>query len=96
LLAAADLLEEAAAVVVAGEQAHPFSRTLAAAATATADPAVVVVRAAAPYALPPTHPAFGKPAGSTGAVAYICRRNVCGLPIVDGDALRHALTARAG
>jgi uncharacterized protein YyaL (SSP411 family) len=96
LLAAADLLEEAATVVVAGERLHPFSRTLAAAAVASADPAVVVVRAYAPDALPQTHPAFGKPAGSTGAVAYVCRRNVCGLPIMDGEAVRSALTARAG
>jgi uncharacterized protein len=89
LLAAADLLEEATSVVIAGE----FSPLLAA-ALAAPDPAVVVLRAADTSALPPDHPAFGKTAGPHGAAAYVCRRNVCGLPITDPSALSRALRTR--
>ena len=85
LLAAADLLEEAATVVIAGDPAHPLAQALAAAALAAADPAVVVLRAPSPDSLPADHPAFGKSAGSEGAAAYVCRRNVCGMPMADGD-----------
>jgi hypothetical protein len=91
LLAAADLLEEGAAVVIAGEPAQE----LAAAALGTADPAVAMLRAAGLDALPPSHPAYGKSAGTEGAVAYVCRRQVCGLPITDAGVLTAALSARS-
>jgi uncharacterized protein len=90
LLAAADLLEEAATVVIAGDATQP----LATAALTAADPAVVVLRVSGLDALPAEHPAFGKSAGAVGATAYVCRRNVCGLPIVDARALATALSAR--
>jgi uncharacterized protein YyaL (SSP411 family) len=89
LLAAADLLEEAATVVIAGDSAP-----LLAAALGAPDPAVVVLRAADTSALPPDHPAFGKTAGPSGTVAFVCRRNVCGLPISDPSALSQAMRAR--
>jgi uncharacterized protein YyaL (SSP411 family) len=89
LLAAADLLEEAASVVIAGESA-----ALLAAALRAPDPAVVLLRAAGPAMLPTDHPAFGKTAGPDGAVAYVCRRNVCSLPIADPSALSQALRTR--
>ncbi len=91
LLAAADMLEEGAAVVIAGEPA----RELVAAALGTADPAVAMLRAASLDAVPASHPAYGKSAGTEGAVAYVCRRQVCGLPISDAGALRAALSARS-
>ena len=91
LLAAADMLEEGAAVVIAGEPA----RELVAAALGTADPAVAMLRAAGFDALPASHPAYGKSAGTEGAVAYVCRRQVCGLPITDAGALTAALSARS-
>jgi uncharacterized protein YyaL (SSP411 family) len=89
LLASADLLEEAATVVIAGDAAP-----LLAAALSAPDPAVVVLRAADTSALPPDHPAFGKTAGPLGTIAYVCRRNVCGLPISDPLALSQALRTR--
>jgi uncharacterized protein len=95
VLASADLLEEAASVVIAGDPSHPLAQTLAAAALGAADPAVVVLRAPSPGALPTDHPAFGKTAGPEGAAAYVCRRNVCGLPMVDGAALAASLAVRA-
>ncbi|MGE0420388.1 MAG: thioredoxin domain-containing protein, partial [Acetobacteraceae bacterium] len=94
LLAAADLLEEAACVVVAGDPAHPRARSLLRAALAAPDPAVVVLRAAAPEALPPGHPAHGKGPGPDGPVAYLCRRGVCGLPIADAATLADRLRQR--
>jgi uncharacterized protein YyaL (SSP411 family) len=56
--------------------------------------AVVVLRAPETAVLPPGHPAFGKTAGPHEAVAYVCRRNVCGLPIADPADLSQALRTR--
>jgi uncharacterized protein len=92
LLAAADFLAEAASVVIVGEPAAgaPLLRT----ALSAPDPAVVVLRAPETIVLPPGHPAFGKTAGPHEAVAYVCRRNVCGLPIADPSDLSQALRTR--
>jgi uncharacterized protein YyaL (SSP411 family) len=90
LLGAADLLAEGASVVIAGNPTHPLARALAHAALAVPDPATVTLRAAQTDALGHEHPAFGKPVGSTDAVAYVCRRNACDLPIAD----RHLLALR--
>ena len=91
LLAAADLLEETATAVIVGQPADD----LTAAALAAPDPAVVVLRAGDTSSLAASHPAFGKPAAAEGAVAYVCRRMVCGLPIGKPDALAQALSVRA-
>ena len=96
LLAAADLLEEAATVVVAGDPVHPLARALAAAALGAADPAVVVLRAPSADALPAGHPAFGKSGLDGGAAAYVCRRGVCGLPTAGVEVLAGALSVRGG
>ena len=90
LLAAADTLEEAATVVISGAPSDP----LASVALAAPDPATVVLRAHDLAQLPPQHPAFGKPAATQGAVAYVCRRQVCGLPVSDAAALAASLAAR--
>lgn len=92
LLAAADLLQEAAEIVVVGEP-DAAARLLRVALSAP-DPAVVVLRASDTAALPSEHPAFGKTARAQGAVVYVCRRNVCGLPIDDPSYLSQALRAR--
>ena len=95
LLSAADLLEEAATVVVAGDPADRRAQALTAAALRAPDPSVVVLRAANPNALPDGHPAFGKgPVAGTPA-AYVCRRSVCGLPVTDVSALQGQLAARS-
>jgi hypothetical protein len=99
LLAAADLLAEAASVVVVGSsvarvQGGPVQAALVQAALRAPDPAVVVLRADHTDALPPGHPAFGKTAGANDAVAYLCRRAGCGLPIADPAALSQALCTR--
>ncbi|HUB46837.1 MAG TPA: thioredoxin domain-containing protein, partial [Acetobacteraceae bacterium] len=90
LLAAADLLEEAATVVVVGDP--KAAESLAKAALSSPDPAVVVLRTDSPDGLPPQHPAYGKTAAPSGAAAYICRRQVCGLPVNEPAALAETLT----
>ena len=94
LLAAADLLEEAACVVVASDAAGPRALELVSAALRAADPAVVVVRAWGTGTLAADHPAFGKAAGPGRAVAFVCRGGVCGLPIDNTAALVQALAGR--
>jgi uncharacterized protein YyaL (SSP411 family) len=53
-----------------------------------------VLRARSLDLLPANHPAFGKTTGAQGPTAYVCRRNVCGLPLTDGAMLAKALSAR--
>jgi uncharacterized protein YyaL (SSP411 family) len=92
LLSAADLLEEGATVVVAGEPGQPLADTLTHTALAAADPAVALLRVTRPDALPSRHPASGK--WADGAAAFVCRRNVCGLPVTDSALLSTQLKQR--
>ena len=87
LLAAADLLENAVTVVVAGPMDENAAALLNVGKT-SADPRAVVLHAPYPDALPPSHPAFGKTA--PGA-AYVCRAGACSLPVSPPDALRALL-----
>ncbi|HEY4040278.1 MAG TPA: thioredoxin domain-containing protein, partial [Rhodopila sp.] len=90
LLAAADLLEEAADVVIVGTDPTALQQ----AALRAPDPAVVVLCVADSGVLPAGHPAHGKPSGLAGGVAYVCRRAVCGLPVTDATALSQMLRTR--
>jgi uncharacterized protein len=90
LLAAADLLEEGAGVVVAGDD----PAALLAVALRAPDPAVVVLRAGDTRTLAAGHPAYGKTADPHRPVAFVCRRAVCGLPIADAATLSQALRTR--
>jgi hypothetical protein len=94
MLCAADLLEEAATVVVAGDASDPLVHALLIAALTAPDPATTVLRATQPDTLPADHPAHGKGKVAGGAAAYVCRRNVCGLPVTDVSALRAQLAGR--
>ncbi|MBR0647181.1 thioredoxin domain-containing protein [Plastoroseomonas hellenica] len=85
LLAAADLLTEGAAVVVAGPETHPATRALLATALAHPDPALAVLRASG--ALPATHPAHGKGMLDGSPAAYVCRHGTCALPVTDPASL---------
>ena len=96
LLGAADLLEAGATVVVAGAPEAPATLGLLAAALAGPDPAVMVLRAPDAGALPHSHPAFGKTAIGGVPAAYLCRGNVCGLPISDPAQLASQLRSRRG
>ncbi len=92
LLAAADLLENAATVVVT-HPGHPDAAALIAEALASPDPATIVLRADT-TALPPHHPAHGKGEALAPPAAYLCRGNTCSLPIPQPAVLRAALAAR--
>ena len=92
LLAAADLLEEGATVVVTGPTEAVATRALLRAALSGPDPAVAVLRAASPGDVPPGHPAYGKT--GTAPAAYLCRAGVCGLPVHDATALAGLLRRR--
>ena len=94
LLCAADLLEEATTVVVAGPPDHPTTLTLLATALTAPDPTVCVLRAPPGSTLPPGHPAHGKP--TNGPAAFVCRNGTCGLPISDPATLAIALRSRHG
>ena len=95
MLAAADLLEGAVTVVVAGEPSHKLATALCQTALAAPDPRIVLLRAPHAAALPVSHPAHGKTAGEAGACAYVCRGGVCGLPVDDPESLRRMLAGRA-
>jgi uncharacterized protein YyaL (SSP411 family) len=92
LLAAADLLEDATVVVVAGEGAQ--AAELARLACASPDPATVVLRTSDGSDLPASHPAHGKVAGQAGAAAYVCRGGACERPLTDPAALAARLRRR--
>ncbi|MBC7634827.1 MAG: thioredoxin domain-containing protein [Acetobacteraceae bacterium] len=96
LLAAADLLEAGTTVVVAGPQDAHATLDLLSAALAAPDPAVMVLRASDAHGLPRDHPAFGKTDIGGQAAAYLCRGNVCGLPITDPARLAAQLRGRYG
>jgi uncharacterized protein len=83
LLAAADVLENAACVVVTGGD-----QALARAALAAPDPAVVVLQISG-GTLPPFHPAAEK--ATDRAAAYVCRGGVCALPVTTTEALQALL-----
>ena len=91
LLAAADLLEEGACVVVT---AGPGADALLRAASTSPDPAVAVLRAPVTVNLPANHPAFGKPTDPRFAMAYLCRGGTCSLPITDAAELARRLRRR--
>jgi uncharacterized protein YyaL (SSP411 family) len=94
LLAAADLLEDGATVVVTGPANDPDTQALLAAVRAAPDPAVCALHAATPDAVPPGHPAHGKSTIGGRPAAYVCRGQVCGLPITNPADLAQALRRR--
>jgi uncharacterized protein len=94
LLAAADLLEDGATIVVAGAPDAPATQDLLEAALAAPDPAICVLRAPTPDAVPASHPAHGKIAPGGAAAAYLCRGGTCGLPITDPADLAQRLRQR--
>ncbi len=91
LLAAADLLERAAVVAVAGEDARALLR----AALAAPDPAICVLRTKDGADWPAMSPAHGRAPVDGGAAAYVCRSMVCGLPATDAQTLARDLRAGA-
>jgi uncharacterized protein YyaL (SSP411 family) len=95
LLAAADFMERAAVVVVAGEPNDPRAKALASVALASPDPATCVLRTSDGADWPALSPAHGRAPLAGAPAAYLCRRSVCSLPATAADALC-ALMAEPG
>jgi hypothetical protein len=91
LFNALDLRLRAAEVVVAG--AGPQADTLAAAALKLPYLDRIVLRARAPEALPPSHPAQAKLKAVTQPSAFVCVGERCSLPVADPTALAEAVAA---
>jgi uncharacterized protein YyaL (SSP411 family) len=89
LLAAADLLERGAAIVVEGPLSDARAVALSQAALAAPDPAISVLRldpAGWPEGAPSARPSLGgEPA------AMLCRGQTCSLPVTTPEALRELL-----
>ncbi len=92
LLAAADMLERAAVVVLAGEAG---ADGLLRVALASPDPATCVLRTKDGADWPESSPAHGRTPVGGKAAAYVCRGMVCGLPLTDAAALANDLGTRA-
>ncbi|MDX5932908.1 thioredoxin domain-containing protein [Acidiphilium acidophilum] len=88
-LGAAALLDGATSVVITGDPLDPRFAALHRAALGGFDPAVVVLPVGMSAALPEAHPAYGK--GGDAPAAFVCRDNVCGLPVSEPAALREAM-----
>ncbi|MCW8307811.1 thioredoxin domain-containing protein [Acidiphilium sp. PA] len=89
ILAAAALLEEAIVVVLTGAREDARFEALHLAARAGFDPAVVILPVGTTADLPADHPAQGKTSGAPAA--FVCRGQVCSLPVHDATALRAAM-----
>jgi len=93
LLAAADLLERGAVVLVEGPLGDPLAQALAQAALRAPDPAICVLRL--DRALWPQGAPGGRPALSKTPAAMVCRGQTCGLPVSDVEGLQGELARRA-
>jgi uncharacterized protein YyaL (SSP411 family) len=89
VLAAAALLEEAVVVVLTGARDDARFDALLHAARAGFDPAVVILPVGTTEGLPVDHPAHGK--ASDEPAAFVCRGQVCSLPVYDAAALQVAI-----
>jgi uncharacterized protein YyaL (SSP411 family) len=92
LLAAADLLERGAVVVVEGPLDAPLAQALARTALAAPDPAICVLRI--DRAQWPNGAPGGRPAAPATPAAMLCVGQTCGLPVRDVLALQGRLARR--
>jgi uncharacterized protein len=94
LLAAADFLERAAVIVVAGDANDARAQALLATALASPDPATCVLRTLDGGDWPEASPAHGRTPIDSAPAAYLCRGSVCSLPVKTPETLRDLMTRR--
>jgi hypothetical protein len=92
LLAAADFLERAAVVVIAGDPDDERAQALLAAALASPDPATCVLRTLDGADWPDSSPGYGRAPLDGAPAAYLCRGSVCSLPVTTVAALHEVLS----
>ncbi|MBT3237442.1 MAG: thioredoxin domain-containing protein [Rhodospirillaceae bacterium] len=90
LMAAYEVLENAAQIVIVGRPDDDATAALLDAAISAAPPWAVLLRIAPGEELPAGHPAVGK-TGVDVPTAFGCAAGTCGLPIIDDQSLRKAL-----
>ena len=95
LLAAADFMERAAVVVVAGDANDERAKALASVALASPHPATCVLRTSNGADWPERSPGHGRAPVNGAPAAYLCRGSVCSLPVTTRDALRDLMASRA-
>jgi uncharacterized protein YyaL (SSP411 family) len=80
-------LVEVVLVVPSGEDGGALRRVV----FESTDPRIVLFETESTAALPPDHPASGKTPIDGRPTAWVCSGHICGLPVVDADALRALL-----
>jgi len=95
LLAAADFLERASVVVVAGDPNGPAAAALLAPALASPDPATCVLRTPDGTDWPEGSPGHGRTPVAGAPAAYLCRGSVCSLPVTAAQDLREVMSRAA-
>jgi uncharacterized protein YyaL (SSP411 family) len=91
MLNALDLRLAATDVVITAPSV-PDAAAMAAIARRRATPSHLITVHAGAIRVPPSHPAFGRPAVDGKPTAYICRGETCSLPVTDPDQLARILT----
>ena len=91
LLNGNETLQRAVQIVIRGQRGEADTETLLASIQAVSLPTRVLSVVAPGAALPASHPATGKDQLSGRATAYVCRGQVCSLPITDAAVLRAEL-----
>ncbi|MBT5570865.1 MAG: thioredoxin domain-containing protein [Alphaproteobacteria bacterium] len=92
LLVAAGQLAKAVQVAIIGDPADSRTQSLRAAAYRGATPIRIVTLVPPDATLPDTHPAFGKTTIDGAPAAYICRGQVCSLPVLEPGLLINELS----
>jgi uncharacterized protein YyaL (SSP411 family) len=93
LLAAADFMERAAVIVVAGDPNDERAKALVSLALAAPNPATCVLRTLDGADWPAPSPAHGRTPIDGAPAAYLCRSSVCSLPVSAPDDLRTLMNA---
>ncbi|HLJ64829.1 MAG TPA: thioredoxin domain-containing protein [Stellaceae bacterium] len=89
LLNAHELLEQGVQIVIIGPRRRPDTEALRRAALHHPSRILVVIPPDRP--LPASHPAFGKTEVAGRATAYVCRGQICSLPLTDATSFRAEL-----